>query len=218
METLGQEEKFKFYPAITLSRNVTASCLSVGLDIEPGHLMYRLCPRLRKPWQDSSLRHFITTHFLSPLLAVTSLCLCLLLCPPSVCPHALCPFLLCSPLFPPLITPPPLPSRPPFVWSPSSATAPTPSSYSRDRNHHRQLALMSFAPKARGDGGEVCLGCVMRWNSRGFRMPFLPNANMLIQFLLSLFPSAFCFQIYIIITAALSGSCEGGLRYSAGVR
>lgn len=69
---------------------------------------------------------------------------------------------------------------------------------------------MSFAPKARGDE-EVCLGCTMLWSSRGFRVPFLPNANMLKQFLLStLFLSVFCFQIYIIIiTAAMSGSCRG---------
>lgn len=45
-------------------------------------------------------------------------------------------------------------------------------------------------------------------------MPFLPNANMLVQFILSLFLFAFCFQIYIIITAALSGSYRG-MRYSA---
>lgn len=31
-------------------------------------------------------------------------------------------------------------------------------SYSRDWNHHRQLAVVSFAPKARGNG-EKCVGC-----------------------------------------------------------
>lgn len=66
-----------------------------------------------------------------------------------------------------------------------------------------------FRTKGQRRWGEVCLGCVMRWSSGGLRMPFLPNANMLIQFLLPFFLSAFCFQIYIIITAALSGSYRG---------
>lgn len=148
---------------------------------------------------------FITAYFVS----FSSLCLCLLLFPPSLCPHPLCPFLLLPFQFiSSLITPP----------SPPLLCPVRPSSGLRSPQPLRLLVLFPglkpsqtisadvFRAKGQRIWGEVCLGCVMWWNSGALQMPFLPNANMLIQFLLSLFLSAFCLQVYIIITTALSGS------------
>lgn len=95
---------------------------------------------------------FITSHFI-----FSSLSLCRP-SPPSVYPYPLCPFLMLSFSFYSLPHYSSFPSAAlsglTFVWSPIVSTTPT----SRDWNHHRQLAVVSFAPKARGNG-EKCVGC-----------------------------------------------------------
>lgn len=74
-----------------------------------------------------------------------------------------------------------------------------------------------FCTKGQRRWGGVCLGCVMRWNSGGLWVPFLQNANMLIQFS---FPSFFLPFVWRF-TSSLLLLClapTGGMRYSAGVR